>query len=192
MKKIVLFGLLCFVFCSCVNNKAEKYIKKAWSLQENGVDRWGYDKKVSEYFKKAQLINPQDWNSGYIQESQYLVGLYLTEKINKGEFLQLISELYGNFMKYSEINDQNKYSYAILKYLTLEEPENKSFIKMLYNPKYVYEDFSITNESLWNFIFGIILEEIEPKKFINTIYYNYIEISDDVLIELFFQVSGSK
>jgi hypothetical protein len=192
MKKIFICLLISLFLYSCVDNKADEYIKKAWKLDSSNENNLAYSEKVCDCFKQAQLCNPRDWESGYVQECQYLVGLYFKDKINKNELLKRMTEIYNEFMKYSEINDQNKYSYAILMYLTLDESKNKSYIKSLYNPNLVYKEVPASNQMLWNFLFGIILNDIDKTQFSNSSFYsNYLELNDDVLIECFFQVSGS-
>lgn len=194
MKKLLLFAFLyTSLFLSCKTEGKEFYEiwekEKKIDFTKNYFENEKLINEIREDYKRKQQNNENEWECGYIQECQFLVGLYSRNMLEEKDLLVKINEVYDRFLLKNPLNSKNSFSFAILLYLNGNRTESQKILKKIYISKYEYNTDKVLNADIKNIVAGILLGEFDVNDLKNTIYENVIDLSEKRLIEVFLQTS---
>lgn len=191
----ILVILLPYFLYSCAN-VAQNQIQSGWNFEKtidydlNYPDIKDDIDKVLNFFDNAIKICPHKWNCGYIQEIQFYVILYFREKIDKKYFLSQLSVVYEKYLMKNQLTNDMILSYAIFNFINSNKTECINLLNLRFEENYKYDFNNYKEKDIKNFVIGILLNKIDSEKFKNTLYVDFLDFTEEDLIEMFIETEN--
>lgn len=182
---LIFVSLLIFTSCSNV----EDYLREGWVIADT-IDYTNQGaalkdiETINDLFDKAIQYNPNDWDSGYSQKSQFLRILFLGEEyIQQDDYLNKQRDIYEEWFSINPTDTTKKVPYAMTLYLQ-KELSYTEILEEVYNENHTYNIDVPTTEDFFNFIAGVFLNKILEKEFYSTPYEDFLILSDEEILNI--------